>query len=61
MSYIKLLTEAAAKVKDKPLPREDVKISRTHLEPCIKEMDLYELQNISHLNYKVINSSMCSQ
>jgi len=51
----------AAKIKSTLLPREDVKISRTHLEPCIKEMDLYELQNISHLNYKIANSSKCSQ
>jgi len=51
----------AEKVKPALLPKEDVKIIRTHLEPCIKEMDLYELQNISHPNYKIINSSKCSQ
>ncbi|XP_021933890.1 voltage-dependent calcium channel subunit alpha-2/delta-3-like isoform X3 [Zootermopsis nevadensis] len=39
----------------------DAKINRTRLEPCIKEVDLYQLQSISYSNSKVISSSCCSE
>ncbi|PNF28750.1 hypothetical protein B7P43_G07780 [Cryptotermes secundus] len=51
----------AAKVKPTQLPKEYARINRTHLEPCIKELDLYQLQNITYMNTKVISSSSCSQ
>ncbi|PSN32816.1 hypothetical protein C0J52_14167, partial [Blattella germanica] len=43
----------AAKVKPTQLPRDDVKINRTHLEPCVKQVDLYHLQNHTYPDPKV--------
>ncbi|XP_069697255.1 voltage-dependent calcium channel subunit alpha-2/delta-3-like isoform X2 [Periplaneta americana] len=50
----------AARVKPTQLPRDEVKINRTHLEPCIKQLDLYQLQNSSYANIKSISTSECS-